>query len=255
MGFETEVIQRLDKIEAALSAMRTGRFAGQKPGGMYTPRPVDEADVEAVLERVGDLGEVFPGEAFVRGWLAKGYSVSEVVAAIEGVIAPFLGKGGELNPGNPRAGAAYLAAVAHDGGWAVQTLNRLQGKNPGPIVSPDPESNLLAGLSNVNGPADLDAIVPIVIERAERGIDWMGQVRLSAADLAHAKAVFDNKAAYRDEWKGWVDNRLLRILLCTNDIARDWNGVLGPYPIAANLPVLKVNEYLFEQWSRLQVGN
>lgn len=254
MGFEVEVIQRLDKIERALSELRSGPFAGQKPGGFAQSGPVNEADVDAALAALGDLGSSFPGDAFVRGWLAKGYSVEQVVAAINGVLAPHIGKGGELNPGNPRAGAAYLATVAKDGGWAAQTRNHLLGRDPGLIVSPDSEANLLAGISTANGPADFDAIAAVVVERAERGVDWMGQRRFSDADLAEVKVILADPAKWRSEWKGWQDNSLLRVALLTKAIEAKWEGtnLFQEYSMPANLPVLKLNEYLFEQWTRIQ---
>lgn len=239
------------------SALRSGPFAGQKPGGMYQPGPVDEADVDAAMAQLGDLGSSFPGEAFIRGWLAKGYSVAQVVAAIEGVLAPHLGKGGEIRPDNPRAGAAYFAAVAKDGGWAAQTRNHLQGKDPGPTPNPNPESNLLAGLSNVNGPMDLIPICDEVIARAERGVDWSGMLRLGPADLAEAKAILADRSKWRPEWLGWADDNTRKVVLFTGGMLAKWEGtnlLSGPYPYPAAAPAQLLPEYLFDQYLAQKVG-
>ena len=256
MGFETEVIQRLDKIEAALSAIRSGPFAGQKPTGMYQPGPVDEADVDAAMAQLGDLGSSFPGEAFVRGWLAKGYSVAQVVSAVNAVLAPHIAKGGELNPGNPRDGAAYLAAVAKGGGWAKAMLNEIEHRDAGIIVNPNPESNLLAGLSNVNGPADLVGICDEVIARAERGVDWSGMLRLGPADLAEAKAILADRSKWRSEWLGWADDNTRKVVLFTGGMPAKWEGsqLLSPYPYPAAAPAQLLPEYLFDQYLAQKVG-
>lgn len=252
--FRDEIRTRLTAIERSLASTRPGPYG--TPSGFATPGPVDEADVDAAMAQLGDLGSSFPGEAFVRGWLAKGYSVAQVVAAIDGVLAPHLGKGGELDPANPRAGAAYLVTVAKDGGWAKQVRNRLEHRDPGPTPNPNPESNLLAGLSNVNGPADLVGICDEVIARAERGVDWSGMLRLGPADLAEAKAVLADRSKWRSEWLGWADDNTRKVVLFTGGMPAKWEGsqLLSPYPYPYVAPAQLLPEYLFDQYLAQKVG-
>ena len=228
----SDIVQRLDRIEAAL-VVRSGPFAGVKPG---SPPAADPAKLAATKALLADLGIYAPGDSLIAQWLVR-YTPEQVNAAIRNLLAGV--------PGASAEEQAYNFSVkAHAGGGWKQVFPELAGEPTGPIVNPDPESDLLAGLTNVTGPADLEIAAINVLDRAERGVTWRGNVALAGESLARAKAALQSPLP---EWRGWVDPDLLRVLILTNVLPPAPVG-LAPYPDTSDFAVQTLAEYLYGQW-------
>lgn len=225
--------QRLDAIESALT-VRSGPFAGVKPG----PAPAaDPAKLAALRALLADLGQYAPGDSLLARWLSAGYSPEGIRDAIYSLLDGMPGETLEER-------AYYFSVKAHAGGGWKNVYPELAGEDEGPIVNPDPESDLLAGLPNVTGPADLLSMAVAVSDRASRGVTWRGNVALSGEDLARAKAALDNPRA---EWRGWIDPDLLRVLVLTNVLPLT-AAPFSPYPDTSDLAVQTLPEWLYGQW-------
>lgn len=224
--------QRLDAIESALT-VRSGPYAGMKPGPMPTADPAKLAALRALL---ADLGQYAPGDSLLAQWLVR-YTPEEVNAAIRALIGPMPGDDAETD-------AYYFSVKQHaNGGWK-QVFPELAGEDEGPIPNPDPEGNILAALNHVTGPADLEIAAINVLSRAERGVTWRGNVALSGESLARAKAALGNPRA---EWRGWIDPDLLRVLVLTNVLPLT-AAPFSPYPDTSDLAVQTLPEWLYGQW-------
>jgi hypothetical protein len=243
MSFEIEVLNRLDKIEATLSVMRYGEFIGRSP--KQSTVVINPADVAYTLTLLGDMGTYGPDPEMIERWLREGHSPDAIVKAVRDTL-------GDFAPNRPLSEAAQLLMAGHVGGWALVT-NKLAGKEFGPFVNPDPGSNLLAGLSNVNGPADLETIVPEVIARAENGQRWNGSVGLAGADLEDAKRRLVSDRL--PEWSGWKSEELLRVVVLGNVIARKRVNPFGAYDDVSVLKTQTVAEWLYEQKLATPGGN
>lgn len=227
-----DIIARLDRIEAKLGPVKSGPFQGQTPGA---PVVYDPATAQPVLDAL-NLGSDGPSAYEVARLLAHGYTVAEIIAQAEKLLA---------STGLPRGEAAYALNVSSHGvGWQMLT-NRVEGRPENPIVNHDPAGNLLDGLSNVNGPADLAGVVDEVIARAEQGITWRGTRGREADSLEAAKIAL--VADPLPEWRGWMDDRLVRILVLTNVLPIKQHPFL-PYPSIETYAVQTVPEWLFDQW-------
>ena len=233
----SDIVQRLDRIEAAL-VVKSGPFAGTpvKPGSTPAADPAKLAATKALL---ADLGIYAPGDSLIAQWLVR-YSPEQVNAAIRSLLAGVPGA-------NPEEQAYNFSVKAHAGGGWKNVYPELAGEDEGPIVNPDPESDLLAGLPNVTGPADLELAAVNVLARAERGVTWRGNVALAGADLANAKAVLADLSRWRSGWRGWVDPELLRVLVLTNVLPLV-AVPFQPYPETSDYAVMTLPEWLFGQW-------
>lgn len=232
----SDIVQRLDRIEAAL-VVKSGPYAGTpvKPG-MPTADPAKVAETKALL---ADLGTYAPGDSLITLWLQR-YSPAEINAAIRRLLAPM--------PGASAEEQAYNFSVkAHAGGGWKNVFPELAGEPTGPIVNPDPESNLLAGLPHVTGPADLELAAVNALARAERGVTWRGNVALAPTELAIAKDVLADLSRWRPEWRGWVDGDLLRVLVLTNVLPLA-PAPFQPYPETSDYAVETLPEWLYGQW-------
>ena len=229
-----DILARLDRIEAALPPVHGGPSQGQTPGAPVT---YDPATAQPVLDAL-NLGSDGPSAMEVARLLAHGYTVAEIVAQAEKLLA---------STGLPRGEAAYALNVSSHGvGWQMLT-NRVEGRPENPIFSHDPATNLLDGLSNVNGPADLAPVVGEVIARAEQGITWRGTRGLDAADLEAAKVAL--VADPRPEWELVLDQKLLRVLVCTGVLPVKWEGAnaMHAYPLPEDIETADIATWLYGQ--------
>ena len=227
--------QKLDEILTLLrerlpaNPVHGGPFAGQTPGA---PVVYDPATAQPVLDAL-NLGSDGPSAYEVARLLAHGYTAAEIIAKAEALLA---------STGLPRGEAAYALNVSSHGvGWQMLT-NRVEGKPENPIVNPDPATDLLAGISTANGPADMEPLVPVVIARAENGITWRGTRGREADSLELAKVQL--AADPLPEWRGWVDDRLCRILVLTNVLPVKQHPFM-PYPDCTTYAGQTVADFLY----------
>lgn len=229
--------QRLDAIESALT-VRSGPYAGVKPG----PAPVvDPAKLAAAKALLAGLGQYAPGDSLLARWLVR-YTPEEISAAIGSLIGPMPGDDAETD-------AYYFSVKQHSNGGWKQVFPELAGEDEGPIVSPDKESNLLAGLSKDAPEEAWDRVAEQALERAERGVDWRGQVALNAEELAEAKAILADPGRWHPSWSAYLSTALLRLKVLTNVIPRKWEGAnaLMSYPSQPNDIDLSPKEWLKNQ--------
>lgn len=246
-GEEVDLAERVARLEERIGMFEEEQAAGD--GGVLAGPALG-----FVVDELRPLGLYGVPDGLLAKWLAR-WTGPEIVAAVNRVLATW--RGHAMSPGAPaispgadwRELAAYMESRQSHQGWGRVQYLLEHGEMPSDPVSTDPLPSVFVGVPREAGLAEMAALVPEVLRRAELGITWAGTQGTFGTNLALRKEILaagpGDHPRFIAEWTRFKDPRLLRVLVLTAHLGLERG--LGDYSFHGADLEWSLEEWLIQQ--------